>query len=444
MRNKSHKISQKLPRLSSVQKRNHQRGQGMVEFALAIPVFLILAIGIIEFGYMFFVYSSLFSSTREAARYGASVGLNASNIPHEKDCAGIRANAVRVGSFAGVTPAQIDVRYDHGPTDTRAWDELPTCESNPETVLGDRVVVQVEVTFDPVIGVIPSFPIENVNARTILKSVDVTGNFPTPTPIPTSTFTVTPIPPTPTFTNTPKKSSTPTITQTPTITDTPTITLTPSLTMTPSQTMTTTLTRTPSLTPTATNTRTITPTPTETYTPTFGPSPTPTITETPKPTKTPTVTPTPIPVTPTSTPTVTLTPWPTSDLPSCSDLSTTTMFWDSATHTLSFLLTNSSKVHEAVIRAMSLGWDSPFTTSESLNKVTFGGWQIWKGIAPNPFIVSDSGSAPYMWEPWADRSLLSGTAKVVTLQFSGDISKNYFSMVAQFGPDVNNLCFFSP
>lgn len=172
-----------------IRKRSTSRGQAMVEFTMAIPVFLILAFGILEFGYLFFVYSSVFSATREAARYGASVGLTSGSVPRERDCAGIRASAVRVGTIAGITPADIQIRYDHGPSDTRTWDTLPTCESNPTTKLGDRVIVRIQVTFNPIIGIIPSFPITNVNSRTLIKHVDVTGAFPTGTPIPTQTPT---------------------------------------------------------------------------------------------------------------------------------------------------------------------------------------------------------------------------------------------------------------
>ena len=164
-------------------KRNRTRGQAMVEFTMAIPVFLILAFGILEFGYLFFVYSSVFSATREAARYGASVGLISGSVPRERDCAGIRANAVRVGTIAGIVPGDVEIRYDHGPSDARTWDTLPTCESNPTTKLGDRVVVRIQITFNPIVGIIPSFPITNVNARTLIKHVDVTGAFPTGTPI---------------------------------------------------------------------------------------------------------------------------------------------------------------------------------------------------------------------------------------------------------------------
>lgn len=395
------------------------RGQGIVEFAMAIPVFLLLALGIIEFGYLFFVYSTVFSASREAARYGASVGLNAANVPHEKDCAGIRANAVRVGSVAGVRPEQIEIRYDHGPTDGRSWDELPTCESNPKTILGDRVVVRVSVNFDPIVGIIQSFTVENVNARTILKNVDVTGDFPTPTPIPTKTFT-------------PLPTATFTITHTVTSTHTVTITSTPTQTLTPSLTPTRTLTRTP----TATRTPTETPTP--------GPSPTPTNTRTPTLTRTPTDTFTPGPPTATLPILPTSTPWPTSIYPECSDLTTSPVVWDTNSNTLAITLTNSSDDFETVIRSLTLAWDSASGTPELLYKITFGGWSIWMGEGPSPITVGDSPSDPYMWEPWADRSLIPNGSKTITLYFTGDITLQYVSLNLQLGDNPSTTCSINP
>ena len=109
--------------------RTKTKGQGMVEFALSIGVFLLLVFGVLEFGYLLYCYSTVFSSAREAARFGASIGTNEANIPHEKDCDGIRQAAIRIGGMVGVSDSNVIIRYDHGPTDTRHWEDLPTCKS---------------------------------------------------------------------------------------------------------------------------------------------------------------------------------------------------------------------------------------------------------------------------------------------------------------------------
>ncbi len=46
-------------------------GQATVEFALILPVFLMVAAGTIQFGQVFFNYAKLLQATQEGARYGA-------------------------------------------------------------------------------------------------------------------------------------------------------------------------------------------------------------------------------------------------------------------------------------------------------------------------------------------------------------------------------------
>ena len=51
-----------------------QRGQGLVEFAFIVPVFMILLLGMLEFGLAFTHDQTLAYATREGARTGASLG----------------------------------------------------------------------------------------------------------------------------------------------------------------------------------------------------------------------------------------------------------------------------------------------------------------------------------------------------------------------------------
>ena len=54
------------------EKKERQNAQGMVEFALILPILLLVILGIIEFGRLLFFYSSVTSASREAARYGSA------------------------------------------------------------------------------------------------------------------------------------------------------------------------------------------------------------------------------------------------------------------------------------------------------------------------------------------------------------------------------------
>ncbi|MGC9350030.1 MAG: TadE/TadG family type IV pilus assembly protein [Anaerolineae bacterium] len=48
-----------------------ERGQQLVEFALILPVLLLLLLGIMEFGIVIFSYDTIANVGREVARYGA-------------------------------------------------------------------------------------------------------------------------------------------------------------------------------------------------------------------------------------------------------------------------------------------------------------------------------------------------------------------------------------
>jgi len=170
------------------QEKSAQTAQGMVEFALVLPILLLLILGIFAFGHMFFVYSSVVSASREAARWGAAVGQASEGeapLPRYQDCASIRAAAVRVGAFAGVDATEFDpdndsdsgvnIAFDAGPG-TAEFDTCPEGGVGPAGVeVGDRIVVTVRVNYTPIVPFVnlPSFPIEATTGRTIIINLPV-------------------------------------------------------------------------------------------------------------------------------------------------------------------------------------------------------------------------------------------------------------------------------
>ena len=230
------------------------RGQGMVEFALVIPVLLTLIFGIFEVGRAYWIYSAVTTSSREAARLGSSVGDNGSGIPNYLDCDAIRAAAKRLGQPGQVVDADITITYDDGPS----GNNIGSCPVAANALqLGDRIVVTVIGHFDPIPAMplisLPTFDITSVSRRTIIKALNLastafsgstnTPGGPTNTPS-GSTNTSTPDN-SPTPSNTFVPSATFTISPTPSITFTPSLTTTPSLTPTASQTSTPSATSTP-------------------------------------------------------------------------------------------------------------------------------------------------------------------------------------------------------
>ena len=165
------------------------RGQTMVEFALVLPMLLVTMYGVMEFGRLLFIYVTTTSASREAARYASGVELeNRSGVLVERyrDCVGIREAAKETGLLAGITDADIDIRYDLGPSDTRTWNQLPQCPNY--ATLGHRVKVRVTGHFEPIAPLVPwseaiLAQLENIRsetARTIIRNVDLGPGFEPP------------------------------------------------------------------------------------------------------------------------------------------------------------------------------------------------------------------------------------------------------------------------
>ncbi len=346
-----------------------KKAQAMVEFALALPILLLLVFGIIEFGRLFYAWILIENATRFGLRYATTgnydpaycVDLDGNSTPCSGASANAEIDAARIPSIKDETRRIIiGLHYDQtltnadqdflnitvcsarpDPSGVRVWKapemggpQYASCTVNDVTAEdagspGQKVVVAADYNFTFL--VLPKLPflagfnpmihlasyregiVEQFRAtRSINTPIPLNiPTAPTSTPLPTSTSTLTetPLPTlTPTPTLTPSETPTPTITFTPSKTFTPTITFTPSMTFTPSKTPTPTLTRTATATRTTTPTRTPTPT---------GPTPTRTLTNTPKPTitRTPTLppsrTPTITPTVPSSTPKPTITRSPT-------------------------------------------------------------------------------------------------------------------------------------
>ncbi len=58
-----------MKKRSLFKKRRREDGQAMVEFALILPIFLLILCGIIDFGWLFYNQLSLNNACREGARY---------------------------------------------------------------------------------------------------------------------------------------------------------------------------------------------------------------------------------------------------------------------------------------------------------------------------------------------------------------------------------------
>ena len=238
------------------------KAQAMVEFAIVLPILLMLLYGILEAGRLLFIYSTIVTASRQAVRYGSATGMGqvSSTVPRYQDCAGIRQAAQRVDYLNAFADDDIVIQYDTGPgsTPTTFCTGGVALDSsfNPGTNNNRRLLVTIDGDYKPIVPKIVGFlersdanskPIKAQSARTVLVSVAIQVTAPPSTYTPsTPTWTPSPIV---TPTDTPSNTPTQTASLTPVVSNTPSIT--PTITLSP----TATLTRTPTLSPTPTSTR---------------------------------------------------------------------------------------------------------------------------------------------------------------------------------------------
>ena len=276
----------------NLQRQKFSKGaaQAIVEFAIVLPILMMILVGILEVGRMIFIYAAVNNASREAARYGSAWGLRDDGATEKfNDCTGIKEMAKRSAFFVDL---DITIAHDKGPGTTPAVYCSGSIDSDDISVSSkDRITITVSAPYKPMVNLIPipERDFESTSSRTVLGIINLTtgsgsssttgggGSSSTATPTiasgPTSTATTDP-------TSTPTVTSTPTDIPGATATDTPTQTPTSTATSTPGNvaTFTPTVPGTDTPTPLATSTPTNTPTITPTFTPTF----TPTATSTPK------------------------------------------------------------------------------------------------------------------------------------------------------------------
>jgi hypothetical protein len=161
--------------------RKKSKAQAMVEFALALPILLMLLYGVLEVGRLLFIYASTVTAARQAVRYGSAAGVNTTNVPFYQDCTGIRAAAKNVGFINRFNDADIIITYDRGLDFSGAPIQIsspdPACASPFPTAIqnGDRIIVQVSTQWQPIVSLVPlkPFTITAKSERTILVSIAI-------------------------------------------------------------------------------------------------------------------------------------------------------------------------------------------------------------------------------------------------------------------------------
>jgi hypothetical protein len=147
-------------------------GATLLEFGLILPIALLLLLGLAEGARFVSEKQAITTATREAARYGSTIGVT-DGIPHYADCAAIRDRATGSTPF-DLTDTDVLITYDTGPASTPIG-LCPTSGpfSDPEAIdSGDRIVVTVSKPFTsslPFLGSVFDMEISVTDHRTIVK-----------------------------------------------------------------------------------------------------------------------------------------------------------------------------------------------------------------------------------------------------------------------------------
>jgi Flp pilus assembly protein TadG len=104
-------------------------GQALVEFALVLPIFMVLLFALLDFGRVVYAQNTVAEAAREAARF-------ASVSPSDSKADAIRNTAIRMAPGLGLTGANVS---GAGCAD---------CFYPDGTDQGDRAVVKVSVRID--------------------------------------------------------------------------------------------------------------------------------------------------------------------------------------------------------------------------------------------------------------------------------------------------------
>lgn len=147
--------------MASINERSRQSGVAMVEFAIALPLLLLLLFGIAEFGRMLFQYNSLLQAGRDAGRYAASEAWNAT-LGKVELSGELQARVKNVAVY-GVPSAQTGSAV--------TVPGLTTGQVQVSALGTEHVMVSISYTFQPVIGaVLPSFTGDSVPLNVLLTS----------------------------------------------------------------------------------------------------------------------------------------------------------------------------------------------------------------------------------------------------------------------------------
>lgn len=145
-----------------------ERGIAMVEFAIALPLLLLLLLAVAEFGRMLYHYNNLMQASRDASRFVAGQAWNTTLGKIELSDA-LKAAAQNIAVFG--LPVDLDMATV---TATPVVPGLTPGHVSVDSVGAEHIQVRISYEFQPVIGdSIPGFIGERIPLRVPLVATTV-------------------------------------------------------------------------------------------------------------------------------------------------------------------------------------------------------------------------------------------------------------------------------
>jgi Flp pilus assembly protein TadG len=127
-------------------RRDRSRGQGLVEFAVVLPVIVLVVFGILDLGRGVFTYNALSQAARQASRTAIV----------DQDVADIRTAAIDYAPTLGLQSGDITVCFkDYDSNLTNCNSTADDCPQN-DRFIGCLAIVEVDVSYSPMTPVIGS------------------------------------------------------------------------------------------------------------------------------------------------------------------------------------------------------------------------------------------------------------------------------------------------
>jgi Flp pilus assembly protein TadG len=150
-------------------RRQRQRGQGLTEFAIVIPIIIVAIFGILDLSRAVFTYNTLAQAARQAARTAIV----------DQRAASVQSTAVSYAPTLGLSNANVTVCFKEG--DSSQDDCSSSADDCPQStrVLGCLAIVEADTTYTPmtpIIGsIIGAIPMSSVSIQPIEYVCPYTG-----------------------------------------------------------------------------------------------------------------------------------------------------------------------------------------------------------------------------------------------------------------------------